>query len=74
MRTRGHDFGLGGMMIEDDTDLVFEKGMSVVIHPNNYFPETGYLALGEQILVTADGIERLTKIDWKIYSCGGVHR
>jgi len=43
--------------------------MSLVVHPNQFIPETGYLAIGEHIIVTATGIERLTRSEPKIYEC-----
>lgn len=69
MRARGHGFGLGRIEIDEDSPLEFAEGMSLVVHPNQFIPETGYLALGEHILVTAGGIERLTRTESKIYEC-----
>jgi len=69
MRARGHGFGLGRIEIDEDSPLFFEEGMSLVVHPNQYLPETGYLALGEHIIVTKEGIERLTKTVPQIYLC-----
>jgi hypothetical protein len=39
----------------------------VAVHPNQYLPETGYLACGETVLVTDGGIERLAKTESKLY-------
>jgi Xaa-Pro dipeptidase len=65
MRARGHGMGLGsiapGGTIDDETDAKFEKGQVVVVHPNQYLPETGYLACGETVLVTDQGVERLVE-------------
>ena len=69
MRARGHGFGLGRIEIDEDSSLEFAEGMSLVVHPNQFLPETGYLALGEHIIVTAGGIERLTQTGSKIYEC-----
>jgi len=69
MRSRGHGFGLGRIEIEEDSSLEFAEGMSLVVHPNQFLPETGYLALGEHVIVTAEGIERLTRTESKIYEC-----
>ncbi|MFB3885847.1 MAG: M24 family metallopeptidase [Thermodesulfobacteriota bacterium] len=71
MRGRGHGFGLGRIDVEEDSTTEFAEGMSLVVHPNQFIPETGYLALGEHIVVTAKGIERLTQTESKIYECGG---
>ncbi len=63
MRARGHGMGVGsiapGGVIDDETEAKFEKGQVVVVHPNQYLPETGYLACGETVLVTDKGFERL---------------
>jgi Xaa-Pro dipeptidase len=69
MRARGHGFGLGRIELDEDSPLEFAEGMSLVIHPNQFLPETSYLALGEHILVTKTGIERLTRTESKIYEC-----
>ena len=71
MRARGHGFGVGslrpGGAVDDDTKLAFEKQQVVVVHPNQYLPETGYLACGESVLVTDGGAERLAKTETKLY-------
>ena len=69
MRARGHGFGLGRLELDEESVLEFAPGISLVVHPNQYLPETGYLALGEHIIVTEKGIERLTKTESKIYVC-----
>jgi Xaa-Pro aminopeptidase len=71
MRVRGHGFGVGsvapGTVIDDDTNVNLEKHHVLAVHPNQYIPETGYLACGETVLVTESGMERLTKTEPKIY-------
>jgi Xaa-Pro dipeptidase len=71
MRARGHGFGVGslrpGGAVDDETKVLFEKQQVVVVHPNQYLPETGYLACGETVLVTDDGAERLAKTETKLY-------
>lgn len=69
MRARGHGFGLGRIEIDEDSPLEFAEGMTMVIHPNQFLPETGYLALGEHIIVAGNGIERLTRTGSRIYEC-----
>ncbi len=69
MRARGHGFGLGRIDIDEDSTIEFAAGMSLVVHPNQFIPETGYLALGEHIIVTESGIERLTRTESRIYEC-----
>jgi Xaa-Pro aminopeptidase len=71
MRARGHGFGVGsvapGAVIDDETKVNLGKYQVVIVHPNQYFPETGYLACGETILVTDTGLERLSETETKLY-------
>jgi Xaa-Pro aminopeptidase len=71
MRARGHGFGIGsiapGAVIDYSTQAVLQPGMILISHPNQYFPETGYLVCGETVLVTPGGIERLLKTETKLY-------
>ena len=48
-----------GGAIDDNTKTAFARDQFVVIHPNQYIPETGYLACGETYLVTDTGAEKL---------------
>jgi Xaa-Pro dipeptidase len=71
MRSRGHGFAVGsiapGAEITDTMKVNLVRHQVVAVHPNQYIPETGYLACGESVLVTDTGIERLAKTDTKIY-------
>ncbi len=71
MRARGHGFGVGsvapGAVIDDETKVSLGKHQVVIVHPNQYFPETGYLACGETIVVTDTGLERLSETQTKLY-------
>jgi Xaa-Pro aminopeptidase len=71
MRARGHGFGIGsiapGGVIDDNTKAAFERLQAVVVHPNQYIPETGYLACGETVLVGINGIQRLAATETKLY-------
>lgn len=70
MRTRGHGFGLTQSYNIDAENLnTMEPGMILVVHPNQYLPETGYLALGEMVLVTESGCERLSELPMELFSC-----
>ena len=69
MQQRGHGFGLGAIKLKQEGTEEFEEGMSFVVHPNQFIPEVGYLALGEHVIVTAEGIERLTRTEPVIYEC-----
>jgi Xaa-Pro dipeptidase len=71
MRARGHGFGIGsiapGGVIDDNTKTVLERLQAVVVHPNQYIPETGYLACGETVLVGIHGVQRLAATETKLY-------
>ncbi len=64
MRARGHGFGAGsiapGGVIDDDTTSILERDQVVVIHPNQYLPEVGYLACGETYLITDSDANKLS--------------
>ena len=71
MRSRGHGFAVGsiapGGEIDDKMNVNLEKHQVIAVHPNQYIPETGYLACGETILVTDAGAERLSGTETKLY-------
>ncbi len=62
MRTRGHSMALGSMdpEIAVDSNEVLIKGMVFILHPNQYFPDTGYMMCGEPVLITDEGAKPLT--------------
>lgn len=71
MRTRGHGFGIGsvapGALIDADTASPLAADQVVVVHPNQYLPETGYLACGETFMVTPTGLDRLARTDTRLW-------
>ena len=71
MRARGHGFGVGsiapGGTVDDNTEALLDNQQVVIVHPNQYLPETGYLACGETVLVTPTGIERLSEQKTTLY-------
>ena len=71
MRARGHGFGAGsiapGGVIDDDSTSILERDQVVVIHPNQYLPEVGYLACGETYLITDSGADKISKTETKLY-------
>jgi len=75
MRARGHGFGPGsiapGGAIDDDTTALLEKDQVVVVHPNQYFPDVGYLACGETYLITEGGFEKLAETETRLYGLAG---
>jgi Xaa-Pro dipeptidase len=64
IRRRGHGLGFGSIGPGDvalDNKIVLEPDMLFMIHPNQYLPETGYLLCGEPVVMTAQGVEVLTR-------------
>jgi Xaa-Pro aminopeptidase len=69
-RVRGHGLGLMCDLkpnILEDVDLVLTEGMTIIVHPNTYHPDAGYMVLGDMLLVTKDGNERLTKTPARLF-------
>jgi Xaa-Pro aminopeptidase len=70
MRVRGHGLGCGSSApgsLEDGNKTSLEEGMTFIIHPNQYLPETGYLTLGDTVVMTKTKAESLMKSSWDIY-------
>jgi Xaa-Pro aminopeptidase len=70
MRVRGHGLGCGSFApgsLEDGNQTQLEEGMTFIIHPNQYLPETGYLTLGDTVVMTKTKAESLMKSSWDIY-------
>lgn len=70
MRTRGHGLGLGGVVpydINEDSGVVLQAGMTMVIHPNQYIPETGYMMLGDTVVIEAHGPRKLTQTATRLF-------
>lgn len=70
MRTRGHGLGLGGVVPYDVTESAgptLERGMTMVIHPNQYIPETGYMMCGDTVVIEADGPRALTRTPLRLF-------
>ncbi|HEY8693855.1 MAG TPA: Xaa-Pro peptidase family protein [Chloroflexota bacterium] len=72
MRTRGHGLGFGGVVpydVTEDSSPVLQENMTFVIHPNQYIPETGYMMLGDTVVIEASGPRCLTltprRLFWK---------
>ncbi len=64
IRRRGHGLGFGSIGPGDvalDNKIVLEPDMLFMIYPNQYLPETGYLLCGEPVVMTAQGVEVLTR-------------
>jgi Xaa-Pro dipeptidase len=70
MRTRGHGLGLGAVVpndLNEDSGPILEQNMTMVIHPNQYLPETGYMMMGDTVVIEANGPRRLTQTPWQLY-------
>ena len=61
-RVRGHGMGLfadSKPHILEDVDTKLVPGMALIVHPNTYHPEVGYMVLGDAVVVTDTGCEVL---------------
>lgn len=70
MRVRGHGLGCGSSApgsLEDENKTKLEEGMTFIIHPNQYLPETGYLTLGDTVVMGKTQAESLMKASWDIF-------
>jgi len=70
MRVRGHGLGCGSFApgsLEDGNQTKLEQGMTFIIHPNQYLPETGYLTLGDTVVMTQTKAESLMRSSWDIF-------
>jgi Xaa-Pro dipeptidase len=69
-RVRGHGMGLfadSKPHILEDVNTVLEPGMTLIVHPNTYHPEAGYIVLGDVVLVTESGAEVLCKTPRQLF-------
>ena len=69
-RVRGHGHGMHldeDPTVNEGVDLVIEEGMVIVIHPNTYNPETGYVVVGDPVVVTADGYKMLSTTERRLF-------
>lgn len=70
-RVRGHGLGLyvdsPPAFVEEDTTPL-QPDMTVIVHPNGYHPQSGYLVLGDMVLVREGGYEQLTQTPRRLFS------
>ncbi len=62
-RVRGHGIGLfpdQRPQVLEDVTTPLTANMTMIVHPNTYHPDVGYLVLGDTIIVTPDGHEALS--------------
>ena len=70
-RVRGHGMGLfpdQKPQILEDVQIPLAAGMTIIVHPNTYHPEVGYLVLGDALIVRADGHENLCGTPRELFS------
>lgn len=69
-RVRGHGVGLhlDETPIIEGNHTVLPEGATFIIHPNTYTPIAGYHVFGDQVVVTADGAERLVATERRLFS------
>jgi Xaa-Pro aminopeptidase len=64
-RVRGHGIGLfpdQKPQVLEDITIPLTANMTMIVHPNTYHPDVGYLVLGDTIIVTPDGHEALSTL------------
>ena len=69
-RVRGHGLGLMCDLkpnILEEIDVELKPGMTIIVHPNTYHPEAGYIVLGDMLVVTETGHERLTRTPAQLF-------
>lgn len=70
-RVRGHGMGLfpdQKPQILEDVNIRLETGMTLIVHPNTYHPEVGYLVLGDSLVVRETGHELLCGTKRELFS------
>jgi Xaa-Pro aminopeptidase len=73
-RVRGHGLGLfcdSKPHLLEDVETPLVPGMALIVHPNTYHPEVGYLVLGDAVIVTPTGAEVLTKTARELFEVAG---
>ncbi len=69
-RVRGHGLGLyvDGPHVLEDVKMVLEPDMTLIVHPNTYHPDVGYIVLGDSVRVTQSGCEVLTRTPRELFA------
>jgi Xaa-Pro aminopeptidase len=73
-RVRGHGLGLfcdSKPHLLEDVDTPLVPGMALIVHPNTYHPEVGYLVLGDAVVVTEHGAEVLCQTPRELFEVAG---
>src|SRR6266478_3317232 len=69
-RVRGHGLGLfcdSKPHLLEDVGTPLAPGMALIVHPNTYHPEVGYIVLGDAVVVTESGAEVLCKTPRELF-------
>lgn len=69
-RVRGHGLGLyvdSKPAIQEGDPTVLEAGMTVIVHPNGYHPDAGYLVLGDAVVLREGAPEVLTQTPRRLF-------
>ena len=69
-RVRGHGMGMfadSKPHILEDVETVLEPGMTLIVHPNTYHPDAGYIVLGDAVVVTDSSVEVLCKTPRELF-------
>jgi Xaa-Pro dipeptidase len=69
-RVRGHGMGMfadSKPHILEDVNTVLEPGMTLIVHPNTYHPDAGYIVLGDALVVTETGAEVFCKTPRQLF-------
>jgi Xaa-Pro aminopeptidase len=70
-RVRGHGLGLfvdTKPHILETVTTPIEAGMTMIVHPNTYHPEVGYMVLGDALIVTEAGADVLIETPRVLFS------
>ena len=62
--------GFGGVVpydVTEDAAPVLERDMTMIIHPNQYIPETGYMMLGDTVVIEDHGPRVLTQTPRRLF-------
>jgi Xaa-Pro dipeptidase len=73
-RVRGHGLGLfcdSKPHLLEDVETPLVPGMALIVHPNTYHPEAGYIVLGDAVVVTETGAEVLCKTPRELFEVAG---
>lgn len=73
-RVRGHGLGLfcdSKPHILEDVETPLVPGMALIVHPNTYHPDVGYLVLGDSVVVTERGADVLCGTPRKLFEVPG---